>query len=84
MIPHGLTLLLEGQAYILAIFAACRLGQVLLWPESIGQTSRWRAYLAGLRETALVYILVAVVLLASALWEAFEVIYIVAPITGGW
>lgn len=84
MIPHGLTLLLEGQAYILAIFATCRLGQALLWPESIGQTSRWRAYLAGLRETALVYILVAIVLLISALWEAFEVIYIVAPIAGGW
>ncbi|MGA9350501.1 MAG: stage II sporulation protein M [Anaerolineae bacterium] len=83
MIPHGLTLLLEGQAYILAIFAACRLGQVLLWPESLGLTSRWRAYLAGLREMALVYILVAIVLLVSALWEAFEVIYIVAPMAGG-
>jgi hypothetical protein len=84
MIPHSLTLLLEGQAYILAIFAACRLGQVLLWPESLGLTSRWRAYLTGLRETALVYIFVAIVLLLSALWEAFEVIYIVAPIAGGW
>jgi hypothetical protein len=84
MIPHGLTLLLEGQAYILAVFAACRLGQVLVWPESIGQTSRWRAYLAGLRETVLVYILVAVALLVSALWEAFEVIYIVTPIASGW
>lgn len=84
MIPHGLTLLLEGQAYILAVFAACRLGQVLLWPASVGLTSRWRAYLAGLRETALVNILVAIVLLISALWEAFEVIYIVAPIAGAW
>jgi hypothetical protein len=83
MIPHGLTLLLEGQAYILAIFAACRLGQVLLWPESLGLTSRWRAYLAGLRETAFINILVATVLLVSALWEAFEVIYIVAPLAGG-
>jgi hypothetical protein len=83
MIPHGLTLLLEGQAYILAVFAACRLGQVVLWPESLGLTSRWRAYLAGLRETALVYLLVAIVLLVSALWEAFEVIYIVAPMAGG-
>jgi len=27
MIPHGITLLLEGQGYILAVFAACRLGQ---------------------------------------------------------
>ena len=70
MIPHGLTLLLEGQAYILAVFAACRLGQVLLWPEGLGLTSHWRAYLAGLRETVLVYILVAIVLLVSALWEA--------------
>lgn len=83
MIPHGLTLLLEGQAYILAIFAACRLGQALLWPENFRLTSRWQAYVTGLRETALVYILVAIVLLASALWEAFEVIYIVAPMAGG-
>jgi hypothetical protein len=84
MIPHGITLLLEGQAYILAVFAACRLGQLLLWPESIGLTSRWRAYLAGLRETALINILVAIVLLVSALWEAFEVIYIVTPLASGW
>jgi hypothetical protein len=84
MIPHGLTLLLEGQAYILAVFAACRLGQVLLWPRSIGLASRWRAYLAGLRETALINVLVACVLLASALWEAFEVIYIVTPLASGW
>jgi len=84
MIPHGITLLLEGQAYILAIFAACRLGQVLVWPESTGLTSRWRAYLAGLRETVLINILVACVLLASALWEAFEVIYVVTPLAGGW
>ena len=83
MIPHGITLLLEGQGYILAVFAACRLGQVLVWPKSIGQTSRWRAYLAGLRETTLVYILVAIVLLVSALWEAFELIYIIAPLAGG-
>jgi hypothetical protein len=30
-----------------------------------------------------VYILVAIVLLVSALWEALEVIYIVAPMAGG-
>jgi hypothetical protein len=84
MIPHGITLLLEGQGYILAVFAACRLGQVLVWPKSIGLTSRWRAYLAGLRETVLINILVACVLLVSAFWEAFEVIYIVTPIAGGW
>ena len=84
MIPHGITLLLEGQAYILAIFAACRLGQVLVWPESTGLTGRWRAYLAGLREAVLINILVACVLLVSALWEAFEVIYIVTPLAGGW
>ena len=83
MMPHGITLLLEGQGYILAIFATCRLGQVLVWPRRIGLTSRWRAYLAGLRETALVYILVAIVLLGSALWEAFELIYIIAPLAGG-
>lgn len=83
MTPHGLTLLLEGQAYILAIFAACHLGQALLLPENLGLTSRWQAYLAGLRETALVYILIAIVLLVSAFWEAFEVIYTVAPMAGG-
>jgi hypothetical protein len=37
-----------------------------------------------LRETALINILVAIVLLVSALWEAFEVIYIVTPLAGGW
>jgi hypothetical protein len=77
MIPHSLTLVLEGQAYVLAIFAAYVQGLALLRPSTVGERSHGRGYLRGLRLTALLYVLVTLVLAASALYEAIEVVAMV-------
>ncbi len=77
MIPHSLTLLLEGQAYILAMLAAYALGKALLWPRSLGEQTHGRGYLLGLRQTALLYALITPLLAVAAVYESLEVIYLV-------
>ena len=77
MIPHSLTLILEGQGYILAMFAAYIQWKGVVQPKSIGKEKRLEAYLTGIKETIHIYVLVALVLAVSAIYEAFEVIYIV-------
>ncbi len=77
MVPHSLVLLLEGQGYILAM-----LGVHVLWTSAFGNIERGlqgfaRGYLAGLRRNVSIYLLVAVILAISAVYEAFEVIYLV-------
>ena len=82
MIPHSLTLLLEGQAYVLAIFAACVHGVAFLRPQSVGATSRRQGYVVGLRMAARVYVLVLVVLASAAVYEALEVVVMVRLASG--
>ena len=77
MVPHSLTLLLEGEAYVLAIF-----GVHLLWTSSFnglkdGLRGLWKGYLLGLRANLAIYALVLLTLAVSAVYEAFEVIYLV-------
>ena len=79
MIPHSLTLLLEGQAYIVAMLAAYQQGLALVCPRTVGADTLWRGYCAGLRRTGSLYLLVVVLLAVSAVYEALEVIY-VAPL----
>jgi len=77
MIPHTLTLLLEGQGYILAILAAWILGRAFVSPASV-QAESWRiGYVKGLRDATRVYLLVAAVLALAAVYESLEVIYLV-------
>jgi len=82
MIPHSLTLVLEGQGYVLAMFAAWVHGQAFLAPGSIGASSHWRGWAAGLRRSLRVYVLVAATLAIAAVYEAFEVIYLVPRLIG--
>ncbi len=77
MIPHSLTLLLEGQGYILVLLAVYVQGRAFLWPRSAGVEGHWKGYLEGLKRTGLLYILVTITLLAAAIYEALEVILIV-------
>jgi len=76
MIPHSLTLILEGQGYVLAMFAAYVHWKGVFRPRSIGEEKRTRAYVAGMKKTAHTYLLIALVLAVSAIYEAFEVIYL--------
>ncbi len=73
MIPHSLTLLLEGQGYILALFAAYVQGRAFLWPHTAGVEGHARGYVEGLKRTGKLYVLVILVLLISAIYEVIEV-----------
>ncbi len=79
MIPHSLTLLLEGQGYIVAMLAAYQQGLAFFCPRTVGAETPWRGYCAGLRRTGSLYLVVAVLLAVAAVYEALEVIY-VAPL----
>jgi hypothetical protein len=83
MIPHSVTLVLEGQAYVLAMFAAYLQGMAFLRPHTMGLGSHREGYVAGLRMTARVYVLLIMALAAAALYEAIEVIAMVQLASGG-
>jgi hypothetical protein len=82
MIPHSLTLILEGQAYILAMLAVWIQGMAFLRPRSAGVRTHGEGYLAGLLRTMHLYILVAILLAVSAVYEAVELIFIVPHFFG--
>ncbi|MHB0869973.1 MAG: hypothetical protein ACYC5J_11020 [Chloroflexota bacterium] len=78
MVPHSLTLLLEGQGYILAMF-----GVHILWASVLAGLRKelpglGAGYLAGLRGYWVLYRLILLVLAVAAIYEALEVIYLVA------
>jgi hypothetical protein len=83
MIPHSLTLILEGQGYVLAMLASYLHGVALLQPESVGASSHWHGYLEGAKRTARLYVLVAMVLGVAAVYEAVEVIAMVWVASAG-
>lgn len=82
MIPHSLVLILEGQGYILAMLAVYVHGESFLRPRSVGLTSHVRGYVAGLRLSARLYLLVVIVLAVAAIYEALEVILMVRLASG--
>ena len=77
LVPHGLTLVVEGQAYVLAAFAAYIQGCMFLWPSRYGLESRWDGYKTGAVATVWLYALIALTLLIGAIDEGIEVIYLV-------
>jgi hypothetical protein len=83
MIPHSITLLLEGQAYIVAMLGAYVVGRGLLWPAGYGKQSRLAGYAAGVVRCARLYLLVVVILAVAALYEAAEVILMIRLAGGG-
>ncbi len=82
MIPHSLTLILEGQAYILVMFGVYLQGRAFLWPESAGVAGHGRGYLEGLKRTGKIYLLVILTLAAAAVYEVIEVV-LLAKSAGG-
>ena len=72
-LPHLPTLFFEGQSAVLAILGSYIHGRALIWPKTVGQTSRWRAYVEGVRQIGILYIPMAAVLLVSALYGLVEV-----------
>jgi len=72
ILPHLPTLLIEGQACILAMLGAYIQGRAMLWPKTIGQTSRWRAIVEGIRQSGTMYMFIMPILLISALYGVIE------------
>jgi hypothetical protein len=79
MVPHSLTLLIEGQAYVLAMLAVYVQGKAFLRPQAYGLTGHARGYVEGLRRTGWIYLLVTLLLAVAAVYEALEVIFL-APL----
>lgn len=77
MIPHSVTLILEGQAYILAMLAAYIQGRAFLWPKSVGLERRARGYLEGLKRTGKLYVLIVLTLAIAAIYEVIEVVIMI-------
>jgi len=75
MIPHSLTLILEGQAYILVLLGVYLQGRAFLWPKSVGLESRWQGYQEGLKRTGKIYLLVLLTLVIAAIYEVLEVVW---------
>ncbi len=73
MIPHSLTLIIEGQAYILTLLATYIHGRAFLWPQTVGRDTHGRGYLEGLKRTGKIYLLVILTLAIAAVYEVAEV-----------
>jgi len=74
MIPHSITLLFEGQGYVLAMLAAYVQGRAFLWPKTVGLERCRDGYLAGLKLTGKLYLLVILVLAVAAVYEVIEAV----------
>lgn len=76
-----LLLFLEGEGYVLAMLAAYLQGMAFLFPQRVGAPTRRQAFVAGLRITARLYLLVVLVLGAAAAYEAVLAILVLPGVT---
>ncbi|MBN6042132.1 stage II sporulation protein M [Amycolatopsis sp. 195334CR] len=83
LIPHSLTLIIELTAYVLVMFGAYQLGRGWIRPGYLGESSRRRAYVAGLRRLAWLALPTIVLLVIGAYYEAFSVVYLLPGMLGG-
>jgi hypothetical protein len=74
LLPHSLTLLIEGQAYVVAILGSYLWGKWVARPGSSGFATWKHGYAAGLRANVQLYGLILALLAAAAIYEAAEVI----------
>lgn len=80
LIPHSLTILIEFQAYALVMLAAYVLGKAWLRPGSVDARNRRQGYVRGLRQVAWLSLPAMVLFVIGAVYEAFEIIYLVPPL----
>lgn len=76
LIPHSLTLIVEGQAYILCALACYVHARQFLWPQHYGMRSREAGYLKGAASTLKLYVPITGLLLAAAIYEVIESVYL--------
>jgi hypothetical protein len=76
MASRYIVLLLEGEAYVVAIFASLRQIEALVLPVRLGERSRLKAYARALLDTLALTGIVGAMLAFSALVEAALVIWL--------
>jgi hypothetical protein len=77
----GLLLVFEGEAYVLALFAAFMHGRAWLKPASIGAATHAQGYLAGVHMSLRLYLLMIGVLLIAAVYEVVLAIWLIPALT---
>ncbi|MBO0144783.1 hypothetical protein JZX87_26925 [Agrobacterium sp. Ap1] len=77
MIPHSITALIEFQAYIVAAFGAYLTGRITFLPLAGEKRPVGRRYKTAAAHVLSLYALVVPLLLLGAVYEAFEIIYLV-------
>jgi hypothetical protein len=75
---HWVTLVIEGAAYVFAGFAAWVHGRMFLQPQRHGFETRRAGYVGGLVATLQLYVVVIILLVIGAVYEAFTVIHLIA------
>ncbi|WP_020498755.1 stage II sporulation protein M [Sciscionella marina] len=83
MIPHSLTALIEFQAYALLMLGSYLLGRSWLRPGSIGARNRRQGYARGLAQIGWLSLPALALFVIGAVYEAFEVIYLVPRLVAG-
>ena len=79
LLPLLGTLLLEGEGYVIAIFAAMRLIEALVWPGRFGERNPLRAYVAAVVDNAKLLVVAVAVLAVAALYEAASIVLVLGP-----
>lgn len=77
MIPHSITVLIEFQAYIVAAFGAYLTGRTIFLPLAGEKRSVGQRYMAAVAHVLSLYALVVALLFLGAVYEVFEIIYLV-------
>jgi hypothetical protein len=77
VIPVLGTLILEGEGYAIAIFAAMRLIEALLWPHRFGEQSAIKAYIKAVIDNAKLLVVAGIVLAVAALYEAASIVLVI-------
>lgn len=76
LLPLLGTLLLEGEAYVIAIFATLRLVEALIWPKRFGEQSVLKAYARAVIDNAKLLVLSGIVLAVAAFYEAASIVLV--------
>lgn len=77
-IPHFITLIIEGQAYIVAALPVLLHGRQAKMLTQTGGVKAWLR--AGLHLHSRALPLVSVILFFAGIWEAYEVIHLLSPL----
>ncbi len=77
MIPHSVTVLMDFQVYIVGALGAYPAGRTIFLPAAGEKRSVGQRYRAAAAHVFSLYALVVPLLLFGAVYEAFEIIYLV-------